>query len=54
MKYKGSMLSTAALCAAVSVMSLPAHAQESAADEALEPIDTVTIIGRKSDVADRR
>ncbi len=52
MKRKGSILSSAALCAAVSVISLPAHSQESAPDPAVETIDTVTIIGRKSDVAD--
>ncbi|MDH3614471.1 MAG: TonB-dependent receptor [Gammaproteobacteria bacterium] len=41
-----------ALCAAIFVVSVAAHGQETARDEALAPIDTVTIIGRSSDVAD--
>jgi Fe(3+) dicitrate transport protein len=34
------------------LLSLAAQGQETAPDEALEPIDTVTIIGRSSDAAD--
>mgnify|MGYP001819538365 CR=1 FL=1 len=40
------------LCAAVSLASLAAHAQGATPQEALAPIDNVTIIGRKLDVAD--
>ncbi len=52
MKFQGSKLSSATLCAALLVVSLAAKSQETSSDETLEPIDTVTIIGRKSDVAD--
>ena len=42
----------AALCVAIAVISAPAQGQEVARDDSLKPIDTVTIIGRRSDVAD--
>ncbi len=41
-----------ALCAALALFSTATSGQESAHDEALQPIDTVTIIGRSGDVAD--
>jgi len=41
-----------ALCGAVLIMSIAAQGQEIEREDAIEPIDTVTIIGRKSDVAD--
>lgn len=44
-------LGYAALCAAAAV-SVSANGQEPATDQALRPIDTVTIIGRASDAAD--
>ena len=41
-----------ALCAAISLASLAAHAEDPTPQEALAPIDNVTIIGRKLDVSD--
>jgi len=41
-----------ALCAAVSAISLPVYGQQAVRADTIEPIDTVTIIGRSSDVAD--
>ena len=41
-----------ALCATASFISVTAHGQATEQRAALEPIDTVTIIGRASDVAD--
>ncbi|MDX2410356.1 MAG: hypothetical protein QNK16_00135, partial [Woeseiaceae bacterium] len=42
----------AAFCLAVLVVSLAARGQEDEGDVALEPIDSVTIIGHRGDVAD--
>lgn len=42
----------AALSAVLLLLSATAHGQDAAADVALEPIDTVTIFGRRGDVAD--
>jgi Fe(3+) dicitrate transport protein len=42
----------AALSAAFLLISAAAHSQDAVTDVALSPIDTVTIIGRRSDVAD--
>ncbi len=41
-----------ALCTAISLVSITASAQDAAGDKAIEPIDNVTIIGRKLDVTD--
>jgi Fe(3+) dicitrate transport protein len=41
-----------ALCLAILAVSLAAHGQEADGDAALEPIDSVTIIGHRGDVAD--
>ena len=41
-----------ALCVAVSLISMAAHGQESDRDRDQQPIDTVTIIGHRGDVAD--
>jgi Fe(3+) dicitrate transport protein len=41
-----------ALCVAILVASLSISAQEVEREDAVEPIDSVTIIGRRSDVAD--
>jgi len=50
MQYR--MLGCVALCAAISTVSVAAYGQEKARDMSVTPIDTVTIIGRSSDVAD--
>jgi len=50
MQYPG--ITRAAFCLAVLVVSLAARGQESEGDAALEPIDSVTIIGHRSDAAD--
>ena len=42
----------ALLCAAVFLVPPAVNGQEIAHEEALTPLDTVTIIGRRSDVAD--
>ena len=41
-----------ALCVAVSLISMAAHGQDADRDRDLQPIDTVTIIGHRGDVAD--
>jgi len=41
-----------ALCAAIAIFSISAWGQESGSEHSIEPIDTVTIIGRRSDAAD--
>ena len=45
-------ISRTTICAAILVVSSASHGQEAQRDDAVEPIDSVTIIGRKSDVAD--
>ncbi|MDH3434471.1 MAG: TonB-dependent receptor, partial [Gammaproteobacteria bacterium] len=46
------IIARTALGAAISVFSLAANSQESVARQSVEPLDTVTIIGRPGDVAD--
>jgi len=41
-----------ALCVAISIISMAAHGQDADRDRDLRPIDTVTIFGHRSDVAD--
>ncbi len=50
MQYSG--FGRTALCAAVLVASSAASGQAAGPDDAVEPIDSVTIIGRRGDVAD--
>lgn len=45
-------LGRTALCAAVTAISMGAHGQESVRQQVIEPIDLVTIIGRRGDVTD--
>ena len=50
MQYPGT--TRTAFCLAVLLVSLAARGQEAGGDAALEPIDSVTIIGHRSDAAD--
>jgi outer membrane receptor for Fe3+-dicitrate len=49
---KRSTTRVSALGLSLFVASLPAYGQETGADAVLQPIDTITIIGRTADVAD--